>query len=226
MDNRIHPSAVIAGDVRLGRDNFIGPCAVLCGPLTVGNDNYIGAHVVIGTPAEDAKNLGPRELQAVQPHGVRIGDNNVIRELTAIHGGTQRDTTLANGCWIHSQSHIDHDCQLADGVVLAPCVKLGGTVSIGTEAQVGMGAAVHQTRRIGAYSMTAMSAAIVSDVPPCALVIGVPAKLRGVNRRKMHRLGLTREHIEDLNRFLLHGGVLPEGLPDCVLNELRLFYGP
>lgn len=223
MDNHIHPSAVIIGDVTLGRDNFIGPFAVLCGPLTVGNDNYIGAHVVIGTPAEDAKNLGPRELQAVQSHGVRIGDNNVIRELTAIHGGTQRDTTLANGCWIHSQSHIDQDCQLADRVVLAPCVS---SVVLSRSALKHRSAwGQPSIRRIGAFSMTAMNAAVVSDVPPCALVIGVPAKLRGVNVGKMHRLGLTKEQIDDLSRFLLHGGVLPDGLPDDVLNELRMFYG-
>lgn len=223
MANEIHPSAVIMNDVELGDGNYVGPFVLLAGPLRIGNNNYIGAHCVIGTPAEDAKGLGPAELRLPQPHGVRIGNNNVIRELTIVHGGKVGDTRICDNCWIHSQSHIDHDCILSDGVVLAPCVSLAGMVTIEHFAQIGMAAAIHQQRRIWGYSMIGMNATVVHNVPPFALVRGTPARIAGCNRRRLERMGISAEHIEEVEKWLLSQSEIPGTLPETILAELREF---
>lgn len=57
MENSVHPTAVIEGSVRLGKNNWIGPYAVILGEVEIGDDNWIGPHVVIGAPPEHCEDL-------------------------------------------------------------------------------------------------------------------------------------------------------------------------
>lgn len=220
-DNIIHRTVVIEGDVELGENNYIGANVVLVAPLCIGDNNYIGANTIIGTPPEDATNLDSLTIREFSGTGVLVGNNNVIRELTIIHGSIDKPTSIENRNWIHSQSHIDHDCHLHDDVVLAPMVVLAGRVTVERQAQVGMNATVHQEVTIGAYSMVGMNATVVDNVPPCALVKGTPARLSGVNERKLQILGVDKGIIRSLDEFLKGKGDLPNDLPPFLKREFH-----
>lgn len=188
--NKIHPTAIIEGDVRLGRDNVIDAYTVLRGPISIGDGNRIGPHAVIGTEPQDVTGTEPVDPE----QWIRIGDRNVIREFTAIQKPVYRaETRLGSDVYLMQSVHIPHDAELEDGVVITPMVALAGITNILTQTNIGMGASVHQKTTIGPYAMIATGAAVVKDVPPFGLFI--PGRPLGINRHAVKRRGF--EHVAD-----------------------------
>ncbi|EYR64771.1 acyl-ACP--UDP-N- acetylglucosamine O-acyltransferase [Actinotalea ferrariae CF5-4] len=199
--NEIHPSAVVAQDVRMGRGNVIGPNAVLFGPLTLGDENWIGPGVVLGTPPE-VRGV-EHTAQWARPSdgpGVRIGSRNVIREYATVHAGWQDDTVIGDDCFIMNKVYVAHDCRVHDGATLASSVTLGGHVVIGARANLGMSAVVHQRRLVGPGAMVGMGAVVTRDVPPWAKAYGNPARVRGGNVVGMERVGTAAEDAATIDR--------------------------
>ena len=64
-----------------------------------------------------------------------------------------------------------------EGVHVCPGVVLAGRVRVGDGAFVGMGAKVIQCRTIGEDATVGAGAVVLNDVPPCATVVGVPARV-------------------------------------------------
>jgi UDP-N-acetylglucosamine acyltransferase len=211
----IHPTAVVGPDVEVGPGTVVGPYAVLLGPCRIGARCWIGPHTVIGTTAEhtsrmvvptvpdDAADLSPEELEAVlwfggHGEGIEIGDGTIIRELTAVHQGTEGPTRIGAGAFIMNKSYVAHDCQIGARAKLGPVGSLAGHVFLGDDANVGMDAAVHQHRRIGAGAMVGMNATVVHDVRPWELVKGTPARPSGLNRIGLERNGYDADDIAGL----------------------------
>ncbi len=197
--NRIHPTAVVAGDVELGTGNVVGPYAVLLGPARLGDDNWIGPHVAIGTPAEirgidhgagwDGSPVGT---------GVRIGSRNVFREYTTVHQGHYAVTVIGADCYLMNKVYIGHDGIVGDGVTMASSVTLGGHVHVGAGANLGMGATVHQRRIVGPGAMVGMGAVVTRDLPPYALAYGSPCRVRGANSVGMSRGGVPENSVREV----------------------------
>lgn len=196
--NQIHPTAIIAGDVRLGSDNVIGPHAVITGPVVIGDGNWLGAGVVIGAPPEVRS--WPHQVKPEDPagNGVRIGDRNVIREYAQVHQGWKQSTVIDDDAFIMNQAYVAHDCHLENGVTLASSVLLAGHVHVESRANLGLGTTVHQFRTVGRGAMVGMSSAVTRDVPPFAKVFGNPATVRDANVVGMERMGLESELIATL----------------------------
>jgi UDP-N-acetylglucosamine acyltransferase len=176
---------------------------VIQGPCTIGDDNWIGPHVVIGTPPE-IRGHDHRDQSAVL--GVVVGDRGVFREFLTIQSGVERVTTVGDDCYLMTKSHIGHDVQLGVGVTISCSVSVGGHCWIGDGATIGLGAVLHQFRAVGEGAMIGMQSAITHDVPPYALVVGVPAKVRGANAVGLRRRGATDETIARLEAWLQAGG--------------------
>jgi len=211
--NEIHPSAVIAGDVRLGSGNAIGPNVVISGPVTIGDDNWIGAGVVIGAPPEVRSFEHPRRVgESGASAGVRIGDRNVIREYAQVHQGWRRATVLGDDAFIMNQVYVAHDCLLEDGVTLASSVLLAGHVQVAAYANLGLGTAVHQGRYIGRGAMVGMSSVVTRDVPPFAKAYGSPARVASANAVGMQRLDVPEHEIAAL-LDLYESGAGPDAVP-------------
>ncbi|WP_182524734.1 hypothetical protein [Nocardioides dongkuii] len=190
MSNKIHPTAIIEGDVGLGDDNEIGPYCVLLGPLTIGDRNQIHPHVVIGTPGEDTRD--PRHDASDKP--ITIGNGNIIREFTTIQKPCYGPvTSLADDVFLMHGVHVPHDAILHDGVVVTPLCVLGGIVTILRHATIGMGATLHQYSVVGHYSMTATGAAAMKNIRPFSRYI--PGQPISVNRYPIEKFGF--EHLED-----------------------------
>ncbi|MDX5478879.1 MAG: hypothetical protein LPJ98_10520, partial [Cyclobacteriaceae bacterium] len=121
--NKIHPTVIFEGDVKIGENNEILPYTVLYGPLEIGDNNWIGPQVVIGTPGEDTKN--PRH--DASKNFIKIGNNNIIREHVAVQKPCYGEITLiGNDTFLMHGAHVPHDAILYDGVTLAPNVVVGG----------------------------------------------------------------------------------------------------
>jgi sugar O-acyltransferase (sialic acid O-acetyltransferase NeuD family) len=111
---------------------------------------------------------------AVISPGVEIGGATTISAGVVIITGAK----IGKGVIVNTCASIDHDCVIEDFVQIAPGAHLAGKVKVETEAFVGIGAVVIQNLTIGRASVIGAGAAVVRDVPPESLVIGVPARVR------------------------------------------------
>ncbi|MET9227059.1 UDP-N-acetylglucosamine acyltransferase [Lentzea sp. NPDC003310] len=213
MVNHIHPSALVGDGVELGDGITIGPGAVVLGPCVVDDDAWIGPGCVIGTPPEIISIEHNRAWAGELAHaGVHIGAGAVIRELTTVHQGSTRTTSIGAGTWLLNRVYVAHDSLVGEGVTLSAGVSLGGHVQIGDKVNVGMNAVVHQRRVIGAGAMVGMGTPVAKDVPPFARAYGNPIRLHGVNSVGMSRSGISEAAIEVLTSAY-DAGQLPAEIP-------------
>ena len=195
--NQIHPTAILDERVKLGKNNVIHAYAVITGPTEIGDNNFIGSHTVIGSPGEDTKN--PRYDSTNSP--IFIGNNNIIREFTAIQKPCyEQETRLMNDVFLMHGVHIPHDAFLDDQVVVTPMCVVGGVVKLLKGANLGMGCTIHQYSVIGQYSIVATGAAVFKNVMPFSRYI--PGKPKSVNSYAIKKFGFE-EHTEEINKYVL-----------------------
>ena len=203
--NKIHPTAIIGDQVKLGTNNTIGPYVVIVGNVTIGDNNWIGTHTSIGGPAEIRNADLPQDWQnGIHQGNVTIGDNNVIREACVIHSGFLTGTFISDHCYIMNQTYIAHDCNIGAQVTLSSNVALGGHVLVQEGANLGMGTLVHQRRIIGTSSILGMGSIVARDVLPFSKAYGNPCRTHGTNVIGMQRNGFTEEEIEQASQLLMN----------------------
>jgi UDP-N-acetylglucosamine acyltransferase len=107
-------------------------------------------------------------------------------------------TRVGNDCLFMAGTHIAHDCQIADHVIMANNSILAGHVTVEEYAFLGGVCAVHQFVRIGRHAMIGGMSGAERDIIPYGQVIGVRARLTGLNIIGMQRRGFSREEIQAL----------------------------
>jgi UDP-N-acetylglucosamine acyltransferase len=126
---------------------------------------------------------------------LQIGDRNIIREFVTLHRGTVKGdgkTVIGNDNYLMAYSHIAHDCQVGNQVVMANGATLGGHILIEDHAIIGGLSAVHQFCRIGAHAILSGITGVSQDVPPYMMAAGSRARLYGLNS-----VGLKRHHFSE-----------------------------
>ena len=197
----VGPFSIIGDDVEIGPRTTIGPHAVVNGPTRMGADNRIFQFASIGEAPQDKKYKG-------EPTRLEIGDRNVFRECCTVHRGTTHDqgvTRVGSDGLFMAYTHVAHDCEIGDNVVLANCASMAGHVQIGDWVLLGGLCAIHQFVKIGAHAFVAGGAMVRQDVPPFITVAGYPAEPQAVNAEGLKRRGFTAEqirHIRDAYRIL------------------------
>jgi len=195
-DVQIGPFSIIGADVVIGAGTWIGPHVVINGPTQIGVDNKIFQFASLGDAPQDKKYKG-------EPTRLEIGDRNVIREFVTVNRGTTHDkgvTHIGSDNLLMAYSHVAHDCQLGDKIVLSNCTTLGGHVEIGDWVIMGGLSAVHQFTKIGAHCFIANNAAVTRDVPPYVMAVGQPAVPHSVNTEGLKRRGFTAQQILNIRR--------------------------
>lgn len=188
--------AVIGAGVRIGSGSEIGPHAVIKGPTRIGRHNKIFQFASVGEDPQDQKYGG--EVTYLE-----IGDRNVIREYATVHRGTVQDrgiTRIGDDNLLMAYTHVAHDCQIGNHVVMANAASLGGHVQVDDWAILGGFTMVHQYCRIGAHSFCGMGSAITRDLPPYVLAAGNPTKPHGINSEGLQRRGFSEDSIAALKR--------------------------
>jgi UDP-N-acetylglucosamine acyltransferase len=204
MANRIHPTAVVGPQVRLGEDNVIGPFCVLQGPVVIGDGNFLASHVSIGGAAEVHGHLYvPSWEEESAEGGVVIGSGNIFKEFVTVNTGWQDQTVIGDHGMFMGKMHLGHDAHVGDRVTISCAALVGGHTVVEDDATIGLGAALHQRLTVGAGSMTGMQAAVTRDVPPFAIAMGAPARATRLNTHRLDKLGVSPEMHEALASVVL-----------------------
>jgi UDP-N-acetylglucosamine acyltransferase len=195
-DVDVGPFSVIGADVEIGPGTWIGPHAVINGPTRIGAGNKIFQFASLGDAPQDKKYRG-------EPTRLEIGERNVFRECVTVNRGTIHGagvTRIGDDNLLMAYSHVAHDCQLGDKIVMSNCATLGGHVQIGDWVIMGGLSAVHQFTQVGAHCFIANNAAVTRDVPPYVMAVGQPAVPHSVNSEGLKRRGFTPEQILNIRR--------------------------
>lgn len=190
---RIGPFCIVGANVELGDECVLHSHVVIDGPSKIGKHNEFFAFAAIGGKTQDLKYIG-------EPTFLVIGDHNVFRENTTVHRSTHGEipTTIGSNNLFLCYSHVAHDCQLGNHIILSNSVGIAGHVTIDDHAIVSGVSAVHQFCRIGKHSIVGGCAKIVQDVPPFMIVDGNPASTRGINLIGLQRRLFAEEDIRAL----------------------------
>jgi len=209
MTSQIHPTAVVDPTAELGEDVVVGPYVVINAHVRVGDRTKIGPQVVVGaftTIGEDNSIHGQASLggdpQDFSYRGedtrLEMGDRNTVREFVTINRGTVKGggvTKVGNDCLLMACSHIAHDCEIDDGVILANNVLLAGHVKVGRRANISGSAAAHHFVTIGEFAYVGGLSRMVQDVPPYVILEGHPSRVRDLNKIGMLRGGMSEEEV-------------------------------
>ncbi len=192
----VGPFAVIGPHVSVGEGTRIGSHCVVDGHTTLGRGCRVFPYASVGTIPQDLKYAGEESR-------LEVGDRTVIREFTTVNIGTEGGggvTRVGADCLLMAYSHVAHDCQLGDHVILANAVNLAGHVVVGEWAVIGGLSAVHQFVRIGAHAFVGGCSAVTLDVPPYVSAAGNRAKLYGLNLTGLRRRGFGDDTLRALRR--------------------------
>jgi UDP-N-acetylglucosamine acyltransferase len=203
---RVHPTAILEGDVEIGPRSVISALCVLTGPLVIGEGVTLHPFCVLGSAPEHQREAG---------HGtVYVGDRSVLHPYCLVSRGTgARDTRIGEDCLLLDHVHVSHDCQLGDHVVAAQNVVLAGHVRVHGHVNLGVGAVLHQRSTVGAYAMLGMGSIVTKDVPPFITAAGNPARFMKLHARGLERAGVAFDavRIEDealaSDHPLVHGAL-------------------
>ncbi len=123
------------------------------------------------------KQQGEKFATAVHPTAI-ISPSAKIGVGTMICAGAivNPEASIGDNVILNTGSTIDHHNLIEDHVHIAPGVHLGGTVTVREGAFIGIGAKVIPQREIGAWSIIGAGAAIVNNVEPKSLYVGVPGR--------------------------------------------------
>ncbi|MDW7972354.1 MAG: acyl-ACP--UDP-N-acetylglucosamine O-acyltransferase [Thermodesulfovibrio sp.] len=212
--SEIHKTAIVSPKAEIDKEVFIGPYCIIGDNVKIGRGTRLINHVqiegiteigenciiypftTIGFPPQDIKYKG-------EPTGVKIGNNNIIREYVTIHRASVSGdgwTEIGDGNFIMAYVHIAHDCKIGNHVIMANLATLAGHVEVEDFAFIGGLVAVHQFTRIGAYAMIGGFSGVGQDVPPFTMASGPRAKLYGLNLVGLKRRGFSDETINILKK--------------------------
>jgi UDP-N-acetylglucosamine acyltransferase len=182
----IGPYCVIGPDVHIGRGTTLEPHVTIQPWTTIGPDCHISPQAVLGGPPQDAKFKGERSY-------LLIAERTIIREAVTIHRATGEDkvTRVGSDCMIMAYSHIGHNCDIGNGVMMANQVGIAGHVVVEDQVIFGGMVGVHQYVSIGKLAMLGGMSKVVKDVPPYMMVDGRPAEVVALNVRGLRRAGMS-----------------------------------
>jgi len=208
----IHKTAIINSKAKIASNVEIGPYCIIGPNVEIGENTIIQSHVnincnvVIGQGNKIYPFVSINDPQDLKYNGedtnLIIGKNNIIREYVTINPGTTgggNRTVVGNNCLLMISSHIAHDCQVGNNVIIANNVPLGGHAIIEDNVVIGGNSAVQQFTRIGRMAMIGGNTGVLHDVIPYGLSTGNRNTLQGLNLIGLRRAKFDNKDILGLS---------------------------
>lgn len=212
MEKYIHSTALIADGAKLGARVIIGPYCVVGKNVELGDDVELVGHVSLNghTKIGAGSKLYPFVSMGYPPQvfkhngglvSIEIGQRCTFRENVNIHPGTDCGTPvtrIGDDCYFMVGTHLAHEGNMGNHVVISNGAQIGGNVTIGDHAVLGGLCAIHQHTRIGHHAFIGGMATVTTDVIPYGFVLGNPARLAGLNVVGLKRRDFSRQTIHNM----------------------------
>ncbi len=236
---KVHNTAFIDSQAKIGKNVFIGPGAVILGDTTIGDNCYLHNHATIGSK-ECTTVFGkgnvvfpgaviggvPQDLKyANENTKLIVGDNNKFRECVTVNTGTATGgslTQIGNNNLIMAYCHIAHDCTLGDDIVVANSSNFAGHVVVENHVKIGGVCSFNQFVNIGAYSYIAGESSVNKDIIPYTIARGNYAISTVTNKIGLERAGFNKEEIAGVHkaiRVVLRGSETIEKSIETILEQ-------
>jgi UDP-N-acetylglucosamine acyltransferase len=210
-DNKIHPTAIVDPNAKLGADVEVGPFSIIGPQVTIGEEtivqshvviegevaigrgNFIGHGAIIGAPPQDVSYLPQQKTK------VEIGDGNILREYCTIHRGSPdgSSTKIGDKNFLMVGAHVGHNCVIGNNVLIANNCLLAGHVRVDDGAFLGGGSTFHQFMHIGRLVMVQGSSAFGKDLPPF-VVAAERNSVFGLNIIGLRRAGVSEKDRDEI----------------------------
>lgn len=200
----IGPYCIIEGNTRIGDNTKLWQGVYVAGGTTIGKDCQIHMGAVLGHVPQDIAFEGKQTF-------LKMGDRNIIREYVTIHRGTKEasSTMLGDDNFLMALSHVGHNCELGNKIVICNNTLLGGHIKVGDMTFISGNCVIHQFVRIGKLVMAGGSTRIGKDVPPYMLVER-ESLVTSYNVIGLRRAGFNqdvRNQIKKAYQLLYHSGL-------------------
>lgn len=213
---KIHPTAILSENVRLGEGCVVGPYSILDGDIVLGKNCIVEPHCVIKGTVEAGDgnhffqfcSIGevPQDLSYKGENTkVKIGDKNTFREYVSVHRGTLKQdgiTIIGSNNLLMAHTHIGHDCNIGNNCILVNSANIAGHVVIKDRVILSGASAVSQFVTIGRGAYIGGSTTIDRDIPSFCTALGNRVKIKGINIIGLRRQGFSREVIAESVEFL------------------------
>jgi UDP-N-acetylglucosamine acyltransferase len=191
----VHPTAIVEDGARLGAGCVVHAHAIVRRHAVLGDGVVVHPFAIVGSDPQDLK------FDSATESGVRIDARSVLREHVTVNRATRPGgwTDVGADCFLMTASHVGHDCQVGDSVVMANAVLLAGHVQVGARAFLGGAALFHQFVRVGESVMISGGARIAQDVAPYAMA-AERNEIVGLNLLGLKRCGFARDTVSEIKR--------------------------
>ncbi len=195
-DVTIEPFAFISGNVIIGDGTWIGPNSTILDGARIGKKCRIFPSAVVSGIPQDLKFKGEETT-------AEIGDNTTVRECVTVNRGTASvgRTIIGDGCLLMAYSHIGHDCNLGNNIIIGNSSALAGEVKVENWAILSGGTMVHQFTHIGSHVIIGGGAKVRTDVPPFIKADRDPLSYMGLNSVGLTRRGFEKERIDEIHNI-------------------------
>lgn len=133
----IHPGCVIGDGVHIGAGSVLYPNVTVYAGCQLGERVILHSGAVIGADGFGFAPDGGQWVKIPQTGIVRIGNDVEIGANTTVDRGALEDTVIGDGCKIDNLVQIAHNCRIGPNSVLAGCVGVAGSVTMGEHCVVG-----------------------------------------------------------------------------------------
>jgi sugar O-acyltransferase (sialic acid O-acetyltransferase NeuD family) len=152
-----------------------------CGRVAIAiGDNYVRFEKF-----QQVRRAGLTPVNVVHPRAHVSRFVNMGEGVTILAGATiNPGTTIEDNVCVNTSASVDHDNYLERSCHIFPNATLTGGVRIKEFAYVGSGAVIAPNLIVGKYSHVGAGAVVLADVAEGAVVFGVPAKVRGEQKKR------------------------------------------
>jgi UDP-N-acetylglucosamine acyltransferase len=217
--SQIHPTAIIGPEVELASDVVVGPYSIIRGKTKIGPGCKIESHAVVGSDAGTVElgaknwifpgsNIGgaPQDLSYKgESTSLIVGSGNTFRECVTLNLGTTKGggvTKLGNNNLLMAYTHVGHDCQFGNSIVIANSCQFAGHVEIEDNVRIGGVSAVAQFCRVGRFAYLGGYTVVNKDIIPYSIAQGNFAVCRATNKIGLERAGYSKDEVNKVNKAI------------------------